>query len=66
MDYDPNRPDLEFEFRYRSVAMLQALGIVSASKRETPPVIDIEDEDIYPPPKRQKCEPDESLQVRNN
>lgn len=70
MDYDSNKPDLVFEFRYRPVAMLQALGIFSPSKREAPLVIDVEDEDTLPPLKRQKTAPKEdiirSMQVRSS
>ena len=44
-----------FEFRYRSLAMLQAMGIAPSLKREAPStIIDVEDEDILPPPKRKK------------
>jgi len=68
-NYDPKKPELVFEFRYRSTAMLQALGIIPPPKRETPPIIDLEDEDL-PPPKRQKTAHDEglvqSMQVRNS
>lgn len=70
MDYDSNKPDLVFEFRYRPMAMLQALRIVPPSKREAPQVIDVEDEDTLPPPKRQKTAPKEdliqSMQVRRS
>lgn len=70
MVYDSKIPDLVFEFRYRSSAMLQALGIIPPPKREAPSVIDIEDEEILPPPKRQKGEHDEdrmrSMQVSRN
>ena len=59
-----------FEFRYRSVAMLQARGVVPPPKRELPLVIDLEDEDDEPLPKRQKTEHDKDLirtmQVRGN
>lgn len=69
-NYDPKRPDLVFEFRYRPIAMLQALGIIPPPKREAPPIIDLDDEDIQPPPKRSKTAHDgdsmESVQVRNN
>lgn len=72
MDYDLQKPDLVFEFRYRPVAMLQALRIISPPKREAAPAIDVDD-DILPPPKRQKSERIEdlkrsmrSMQVRND
>jgi len=55
------KPDLVFEFRYRSMAMLQALEIAPPPKREAPPIIDVEDEDTLPPLKRQKREHDEDL-----
>jgi len=59
-----------FEFRYRSMAMLQAQGIVPPSKREVPPVIDVEDDDTLPPRKRQKAgqkgDTVRSMQVRNS
>ena len=68
--YNSREPDLVFEFRYRSKAMLQALGIISPPKRETPPIIDVEDEDPIPPPKRQKAGHNEdiirSMQVRGS
>ena len=70
MDFDPQKPDLLFEFRYRSKAMLWALGIIPPLKREAPQIADVEDEDILPPPKRQKGEHDKgltwSLQVRSS
>jgi hypothetical protein len=50
--------------------MLQALGIIPPPKREAPLVIDLEDEDIQPPPKRQKTADNkdlvQSMQVRNS
>jgi len=70
MDYDSQKPDLVFEFHYRSIAMLQALGIIPPPKREAPPIIDVDDEDIPPPPKRQKAAHGEdlmqSMQVRSD
>ena len=60
-NWDSENPELVFEFRHRSVAMLQALGIIPRPKRETPPVIIIEDEDDQPPQKRQKTGHEESL-----
>ena len=54
MVYDSKKPDLVFGFRYRSMAMLQALGIISPSKRGIPPVIYVEDDIL--PQKRQKSE----------
>ena len=70
MVYDRQNPDLVFEFRYRSEAMLQASGIIPPPKREAPLIIDVEDEDIVPLPKRQKGEHNEdhmrSMQVRSN
>ena len=68
--YNSQKPDLVFEFRYRSMAILQALEIIPSPKREAPPIIDVEDEHILPPPKRQKGEQNEddirSMQVRIN
>ncbi|KAF9646176.1 hypothetical protein BDM02DRAFT_3271155 [Thelephora ganbajun] len=55
MDYDHQKPDLVFEFHYHSTAMLQALGIIPPPKRGAPTVIDLEDGDFEPPPKRQKA-----------
>jgi hypothetical protein len=59
-----------FEFRYRSTAMLQALGIIPPPKREASSIIDVDDEDLLPSPKRQKGERKEdrlwSMQVRFN
>ena len=50
--------------------MLQALGIIPPPKREALSIIDAEDEDILPSPKRQKGEHNEdliqSMQVRDN
>jgi len=68
MDYDSKKPDLVFEFRYRSVAMLQALRVVPLPKREAPLIIDLEDEDAQPPPKRQRTTKHlmRSMQVRIN
>jgi len=70
MDYDSQKPDLVFEFHYRSIAMLQALGIIPPPKRAAPPIIDVEDEDILPPAKRQKAAHNEdliqSMQVRHS
>lgn len=60
-DLESEEPELVFEFHHRSVAMLKALGIVPHPKRETPPVIDLEDEGDQPPPKRQKMGCDEGL-----
>ena len=69
MVYDEKKPDLVFEFRYRSLPMLQALNIIPLPKREAPLIIDLEDEDILPPPKcRKAAHNDEivrSMQVRN-
>ena len=69
MDYDSQKPDLVFEFHYRSIAMLQALGIIPSPKR-TAPIIDVSDEDILPPVKRRKAVHNEdliqSMQVRNS
>jgi hypothetical protein len=71
-DYDPQKPDLVFEFCYRSTAMLQALGIIPLPKREAPLIIDLEDidENIQPSPKRQKTahneDPIQATQVRNS
>ena len=49
--------------------MLQALDIIPAPKREAPLVIDLEDEDALPPPKRRKAAHNDglvqSMQVRN-
>jgi len=53
--YDSQEPVLVFEFRYRSLPMLQALGIIPGPKREAPLIIDLEDEDTLPPPKRRKA-----------
>ena len=68
--YDSQKPDLVFEFHYRSIAMLQALGIIPPPKREAPLVIDLEDEDVQPPPKRQKTADNkelvQSMLVRNS
>jgi hypothetical protein len=68
--YDSKEPELVFEFRYRSMEILQASGIVPPPKRETPPIIDAEDEDILPPPKRQKGQQSDdyfrSMKVRNS
>jgi len=61
MDYDSQKPDLVFEFRYRSMAMLQALGIVLPPKREASPAVDLDDKCIQPPPKRQRTTQSEDL-----
>jgi len=70
MDYDSQKPDMVFEFHHRSVAILQALGIIPRPKREAPPIVDVDDEDILPPPKRQKAAHGEdlmqSMQVRDD
>jgi len=71
MVYNSKKPDLVFEFRYRSMAMLQALGIIPPPKREAPPIIDLsDDEDTQPPPKRQRTTKNEhliqSMQVRSD
>ena len=64
------KPDLVFEFRYRPTAVLQALGVIPLLKREAPFVIDLEDEDVQPPPKRRKTTDGEglvhSMQVRHS
>ena len=69
MVYDSEKPDLVFEFRYRSLPMLQALNIVPPPKREASLVIDLKDEDALPPPKRRKAAHNDdlvqSMQVRN-
>jgi hypothetical protein len=68
--YDSEKPDLVFEFRYRSTAMLRALRIIPPPKREASSTIDIDDKDILPSPERQKGERKEdrlqSIQVRLN
>ena len=68
--YDPKKPNLVFEFHYRPTAILQALGVVSSPKLEAPLIIDLEDEDTQPPPKRRKTVPKEdllqSMEVRNS
>ena len=60
-ELESEEPELVFEFHHRSVAMLQALGIIPRPKCETPLVIDLEDEGDQPPPKRQKIGCDEGL-----
>ena len=66
---DAGNPDLVFEFRYRSPPMLQALKIIPPPKREASLIIDLEDEDALPPPKRWKAAHNDELvrymQVRN-
>ena len=70
MNYNPKKPDLVFDFRYHSLAMLQALRIIPPPKCEVPQIIDLTDEDILPPPKRQKTTHNDdltqSMQVRNS
>ena len=50
------------------MAMLQALKVIPLPKREAPLVIDLEDEDTQPPPKRRKTTDKEgqvqSMQVK--
>jgi len=58
---DSEKPDLVFDFRYRSTPMLQALDIIPPPKSEAPLVIDLEDEDALPPPKRRKAAHDGDL-----
>ena len=69
VDYDVGKPDLVFEFRYRSPPMLQALKIIPPPKREAALIIGLEDEDAPPPPKRRKAAHNDdvvqSMHVRN-
>ena len=57
--YDSKKPDLVFEFRYRPIAVLQALRVIPLLKHEAPSVIDLEDEGTQPSPKRRKTTDEE-------
>ena len=54
MKYDSKKPDLVFEFKYRSTAMLQAQGKIPSPESKTSIIIDLKDEDDESPPKRRK------------